>query len=159
MGDEGERAVTRVPPKARALAILSLLSSAGVVAAVLLFLARNGLYVLGGIAGVAVAIGGGWLLVTTQGFRRVIGIAVALVGVGLITFSLIAAGDEDWWSVLRLAVTLVLLAVAVVTARLAVWQSLQGSEALAALGGPVPPPRHPVLLGNPWSGGGKVQKF
>jgi diacylglycerol kinase family enzyme len=148
-----------VPLRARAPAIVSLVASAGVVAAVLLFLARNGLYVVSGIAGVGVAVAGGWLLVTTHGFRRVIGIAVALVGVGLITFSLIAAGDENWWSVLRLAVTLALLALAVGTARLAVWQSLQGSDAVAALGRRTPPPRHPVLLCNPWSGGGKVQKF
>jgi diacylglycerol kinase family enzyme len=148
-----------VPAKARALAIVALAASVGVVVAVLLFLVNNGAYVIGGLGGVALAVTGAWLVITSHGLRRVIGALLAVAGVGLTVFALIAAGNEDWQSLVRLAVALALLALAVVTARLAVVESLRGSAALAALGGPVAPPARPVLLCNPWSGGGKVQSF
>jgi diacylglycerol kinase family enzyme len=66
------------------------------------------------------------------------------------------AGGEDWASVVRLAIALALLAVAILAARAAVAVNLGASTAGWVQ---VAKPRHPVLLCNPWSGGGKVQRF
>jgi diacylglycerol kinase family enzyme len=146
-----------VPPRARLLALLSLLAGAGFVVAVALFLARNGLYVVGGLAGVVVCVVGGWWAVTGRAGRRLAGYAAVVVGVALLVTALLAAGNEDWASVARVAVSLALLALAVGAGRAALAAGLAGAP--SGDGHQVPPPAHAVLLCNPWSGGGKVERF
>jgi diacylglycerol kinase family enzyme len=69
----------------------------------------------------------------------------------------LAAGNEDWASFVRTVICLALLAIAVLAARAAFAASLRTSAAGQVRH--VTRPSHPVLLCNPWSGGGKVQKF
>jgi diacylglycerol kinase family enzyme len=141
----------------RLLAIASLLTALALALAVIGFLARNGLYVVAGIAGVAVAIAGAWWTITEPLPRRALGIAAGVAGAGLFGFALIGAGNEDWASVVRFVVALALLGLTVITARAALTSTLRAG--IAATVRRVGAPTHPVLLCNPWSGGGKVQKF
>jgi len=147
----------RVPVAAGVWAMVSLLAGAGLVVSVVLFLFRNGAAVAGALVGLVVGISGAWWAVTRQGARRAGGIAATVVGVGVLALALLAAGQEDWASVVRFAVAVVLLALTVGAAQIALTSYLRGSpEAVARR---VPAPSHPVLLCNPWSGGGKVERF
>jgi diacylglycerol kinase family enzyme len=83
--------------------------------------------------------------------------AGTVLGVGALAFALLAAGQEDWASVVRLAVAIVLFAITVGAAQLALASYLRDSA--AAVVHRAPAPSHAVLLCNPWSGGGKVEQF
>lgn len=104
----------------------------------------------------AIAVAGGWWLVTESGPRRGIGIAGLILGATILVASLVGAlsdGDGDFR---RLLLTLVLLAATISTARAALVRDLHDLD-LARSGRFRP--KHPVLICNPESGGGKVQKF
>jgi len=146
-----------VPAGARLLAVVSLLAGAGFVVAVAVFLARNGWYVLLGLAGVVLSIVGGWWMATGRAGQRFAGGVAVIVGVAALVAAILAAGDEDWASVVRAVVSVALLAVAVVAGRAALAAGLRAS--VSSAGHRVPPPQHAVLLCNPWSGGGKVERF
>lgn len=145
------------PARSRLLAILSLVAVALLAVAVLGFLVRNGIYVILGAAGFALAVAGGWWAVTKRAPRRALGIAGSLVGAGLLVAALLGAGNEDWGSFVRSLICLALLATAVLAARAAILTSLRTTA--AGRSRRVSRPAHPVLLCNPWSGGGKVEKF
>src|SRR6516225_2779694 len=66
---------------ARLLAVVSLLAGAGFVVAVAVFLARNGWYVLLGLAGVVLSIVGGWWMATGRAGQRFAGGVAVIVGV------------------------------------------------------------------------------
>jgi diacylglycerol kinase family enzyme len=142
---------------ARAMAVLSLGCSVLLLVLVAAFLVRNGIYVAIGLAGVVLAVVSGWWVVTGRAWRRVVGWAGLGAGAVLIVTALLGAGHEDWESVIRLVVALVLLAAIVSSARSALAAQFRASQT-----GPVHrarAPTHPVLLCNPWSGGGKVERF
>jgi len=144
-----------VVPRARLWAVVSLLAGLGLLAAVVAFLARNGVYVVVGVAGVALSVTGGWWAITGRSFRRAAGSVGLAVGVAVLAVALLRAG-QGWASVARLAVALVLLAVAAGAARAALAAQLR---ATAPAEHRLAKPAHPVLLCNPWSGGGKVKTF
>jgi diacylglycerol kinase family enzyme len=81
----------------------------------------------------------------------------ALLGAALLIAALLGAGSEDWESFVRALICLVLLATAVLTARAAMAARLRSTAAGRVRR--VQRPRYPVLLCNPWSGGGKVERF
>jgi diacylglycerol kinase family enzyme len=149
---------SRTPPvRVRVLAILSLVAVLLLAVALVGFLVRNGAYVALGAAGFALGIAGGWWAISKRPPRRWYGIVGALLGAALLIAALLGAGAEDWESFIRALICLGLLATAVLTARAALAASLRTTA-----GGHVHrarPPSHPVLLCNPWSGGGKVEKF
>ena len=64
--------------RARVWALVSLLAGLGVVLAVVVFLVRNGLYVVMGLAGLALGVAGAWWAITERGARHVVGIVVAV---------------------------------------------------------------------------------
>jgi diacylglycerol kinase family enzyme len=135
--------------------VLSLAASALLLVAILVFLARNGLYVLAGLGGLALSSAGGWWTVTRRMPSRALGAALALAGIGLLAYAILGAGQEDLASLVRLVVALILLVVTVATARAAL------AERIRKAAQPVQrvTPSHPVLICNPWSGGGKVETF
>lgn len=141
----------------RVLAIVSLVATALLLGFVVGFLVRNSLYVLLGLLGVIVAIGGGWWLITERMPRRAIGIAGALAGAGILVAAIVGAGGDGGRILLRLVVVVGLLALAIVTGRAALAAVL--SEGARRRIHRARAPTHPVLLCNPWSGGGKVQRF
>src|SRR3974390_2988702 len=136
-----------LPAGARLLAVVSLLAGAGFVVAVAVFLARNGWYVLLGLAGVVVSIVGGWWMATGRAGRRLAGRVAVVVGVAGLVAAILAAGHEDRASVVRAVVSVALLAVAVVPGRAALATGLRAS--VSSAGHRVPPPQHAVLLCNP----------
>jgi diacylglycerol kinase family enzyme len=147
----------RVPAAARVWAMVSLLAGAALVLSVVLFLLRNGAAVAGALVGLVVGVSGAWWAVTRHGVRRVVGIAGTVVGIGLLALALLTAGQEDWASFVRFAVAVVLLVITVGAAQIALASYLRAGA--AAVVRRAPAPSHPVLLCNPWSGGGKVGRF
>jgi diacylglycerol kinase family enzyme len=143
--------------RARVLAILSLVAVLLLAVAVFGFLVRNGVYVAVGAAGFAFGIAGGWWVVSKRPPRRWYGIVGALLGAALLIASLLGAGTEDWESFVRALICLVLLTTAVLAARAAMAASLQATAAGRVHR--VRRPQYPVLLCNPWSGGGKVERY
>ena len=157
MTDATQRSAKVGRGRARLWAIVSLAAGAALVVVVIVFLLRNGAYLVIGVVGLSCAIAGGWWTVTEHMPRRLFGIVAVVVGAALQVFALLAAGQEDWASVLRLVVALLLLAVAVLAAQAALAAHLRTTS--AAVVHRIPAPARPVLLCNPWSGGGKVDKF
>ena len=141
----------------RALAILALVAVLLLAVALIGFLVRNGVYVIVGLAGFALAVAGGWWAITRRAPRRGYGIIGMVVGAALLVTALLEAGNEDWESFVRALICLALLATAVLAARAAFAASLRSTAAGRVYH--VTPPLHPVLLCNPWSGGGKVERF
>jgi diacylglycerol kinase family enzyme len=140
----------------QALACISLLASALLLVLVVAFAFRNAAELALGVVGVFVGVLGGWWAVSRRSARRVLGLAGAAAGAVLFVISVLRAGEEDLASVLRSLSALALLAIAILAARAAVALRFAASSVAWTR---VAPPRHPVLLCNPWSGGGKVQKF
>jgi diacylglycerol kinase family enzyme len=147
----------RTPLAARVWATVSLLAGALLLLSVVGFLFRNGAAVAGGLVGMVVGISGAWWAVTKRMPRRAVGIAGTILGIGLLALSLLAAGQEDWASVVRFAVAVALLVITVGAAQVALASYLRASPAADVRRAPAP--SHPVLLCNPWSGGGKVERF
>ena len=145
------------PARARALAIVSLVAVLLLAVAILGFLVRNGVYVALGAAGFVLGVAGGWWIVSKRPPRRWYGMVGAVLGAALLIAAFLGAGSEDWESFLRALICLALLATAVLAARAAMAARLRSSAASRVRR--VNPPRHPVLLCNPWSGGGKVERF
>jgi diacylglycerol kinase family enzyme len=102
-----------------------------------------------GVVGVAIGAAGGWLGLTNRGVGRLAGIIVAVVALlGVVVIYAFA----EFLHIVVLSVALFLIA---------------GVSARTALRGSAPPaleyeasaPRHPFLIMNPRSGGGKVARF
>jgi diacylglycerol kinase family enzyme len=145
------------PARARVLAVVSLVAVLLLAVAVLGFLVRNAMYVAFGVVGFALGVAGGWWAISQRPPRRWYGIVGAVVGGVLLIAALLGAGAEDWESFVRALICLALLAAAVLAARAAMTASLRTTA--AARVHRVKRPTSPVLLCNPWSGGGKVEKF
>jgi diacylglycerol kinase family enzyme len=145
--------VERVSFGRRVAAIVALLATAGLLVAGLVILFRNWTYLGVALVGVCVAVAGGWWLVTEVMPRRALGLVAMVVGLAatIVAIALGVSGAER--IAVRAVVVGVLLAVALVSARAAM---LQRARVVVRSSGP---PRHPVLLCNPWSGGGKVERF
>jgi diacylglycerol kinase family enzyme len=147
----------RVSISQQALAVIALIAAAVLVVVVLVFLLRNGAYIVLGVAGLIVASGSGWWMITERSVRRAMGIAGVVLGVGALAVALVGSAVGTEQRILRVALVGALLTVMIVAAR-------------GALGGDAhevdrqrshraSPPGHPVLICNPWSGGGKVKRF
>ena len=143
--------------RARLFAIMSLAAGAALALVLVVFLARNAAYLFGGLVGLGLSVVGGWWVVTTHMPRRAIGVLALLLGAAVQVVALLRAGNEDLLSLLLLAVALALLAIAVLAAQAALRSYLRPA-AHSSLRRAYPP-QHAVLLCNPWSGGGKVERF
>jgi diacylglycerol kinase family enzyme len=139
------------------LAVLSLVAVVLLAVAAIAFLVRNAMYVAFGVVGFALGIAGGWWAISQRAPRRGYGMAGVVLGGALMIAALLGAGSEDWESIVRALICLALLATAVLAARAAMAASLRTTAAARVRR--VPRPASPVLLCNPWSGGGKVEKF
>jgi diacylglycerol kinase family enzyme len=150
---DGPRGARR---RAQVLAWVSFLTGLLFFALVVAFAFRNATSVLLGLLGVFCGLAGGWLVASGRSVRHAIGLAGVVLGAALAITAVLRAGSESWTSVVLAIVAVALLAVAVVTARAAFAQSLKASRSAWRH---LAPPAHPVLLCNPWSGGGKVERF
>jgi diacylglycerol kinase family enzyme len=137
-------------------AIVSVVVLAAAVVSLTLFLAGNVGGLVVGLVGLAVTAAGAWWIVTETMPRRAVGVAGVVAGgvVLAVGIGIVVAGTER--ILVRLASTLVLLGIGMLAARAALVRDLH-PRAVAASAGPAP--RRPVLICNPWSGGGKVERF
>ena len=137
--------------------IVSLVAVLLLAVALIGFLVRNGVYVVVGVAGLVLGVAGAWWAITKRAPRRGYGVIGMIVGAVLLVAALLGAGNEDWESFVRALICLVLLATSVLAARAALAASLRTTAASRVHR--VRRPLYPVLLCNPWSGGGKVERF
>ncbi|MFI5617625.1 diacylglycerol/lipid kinase family protein [Streptomyces sp. NPDC051567] len=136
------RLLARVALAFALCAVLTLLAVAGL---------RSAVVVVVGLAGLALAAAGFWWFLSRRGVLRLVGLLIAVAApVAVLVYYL----DTGLWTVALAA--LVLWAGALGCAWEALrWDLPQGGMAAA----PAPPPRRPVLIMNPRSGGGKVGEF
>jgi diacylglycerol kinase family enzyme len=146
-----------VTPRQRTLAALALFADLLLLVALVVFLLHNGVELLIALAGLAIAVAGVWWTVTETMPRRGFGIAGLVVGFVLIVLAIVRAATTTNQEIWRIAILAALFAVAGVAARAALAPDLHSLD--RQLAGDRWRPRHPVLICNPWSGGGKVEKF
>jgi diacylglycerol kinase family enzyme len=140
----------------RVSAIAALVLLAVVFLALVVFLVTNlGSFVLG-LAGVAVAVAGGWWLLTERMPRRAVGIVEIAVGLGVIAVAFAGAVDGPHAIGLRAVLVAVLLGAALACARAAMAHEIGEVEVHVRAGGA---PRRPLLLCNLRSGGNRVERF
>jgi diacylglycerol kinase family enzyme len=155
--DQSGSARRRSTARQRVLAIVSFVATAALVAETVVFLLRNGVYALLGAGGLLLALVGAWWMLTGRIPRRAVGIAGMVVGIGALAGAMWGAASGAGAALRNILLAVALLSVAVVSARAALAGSLHEAARLSITR--VAAPVHPVLLCNPWSGGGKVQRF
>ncbi len=151
------RAGPGVSGRTRLMAVVALVAMCGLLAAVVAFLLRNAGFVVLGLVGAAMSVGGAWWFLTGRRHRRAVGAAGLIAGIGVVAAALVWAGIDGEQVLVRLIIAACILAVALSAGRAAVLGTIRTTAA-------VPfrrrqPPSCPVLICNPWSGGGKVEKF
>ncbi|MEI8083590.1 MAG: diacylglycerol kinase family protein [Actinomycetes bacterium] len=158
MSDSPSRVVEPTPPsmRRRILAIVSLVATAILLVLVAVFLLKNPLWFIGGVIGLVLVVGGGWLLVTEQYPRRALGIVGVVVGALAVVGAVFGAYSDSVAGLWRALVLLICMVLAVGCARLALVRDLHDIDRLRSNR---VRPQHPVLICNLKSGGGKVEKF
>jgi diacylglycerol kinase family enzyme len=151
-----ERSAEKVSARRRAAALVSLACFAVLVLSLVVILFRHADDLTIGIVGLFVAAAGGWWIITEQMPRRALGAIGAALGLVAIVVAVVRAVNGADRVVLWVVLVVVLLALMLASARAAMMQELQHLDVHVRSGGP---PRHAVLLCNPWSGGGKVERF
>ncbi|MFW0792500.1 diacylglycerol kinase family protein [Gordonia sp. CPCC 205515] len=145
------------PPstRRRLSAIVALIAIVVLAVLVIDILIGNFIYVVIGIAGLALAFAGAWWLATEQSLRRIAGIGSIVAGFAIMVVMAVLAAADDASATLHIVALAVVLAIATGCARYALVSDL---HALDRKRESVRPTR-PVLICNPKSGGGKVEKF
>ena len=141
----------------RLAAWVALLAVAAVVAALVVLVVRNWITLLIVLAALAVAAAAGWTAVTRRGAIRPVAAVVAVAALVGAAVAMIARGAVD-----ELVIFVVAGLVFAGATQRAIRESRQRQSAAAAppAGRPGPPgSRKAVLLMNPKSGGGKVERF
>ena len=132
------------------VAVVALVASVVVVATLAL---SNLVNILIASVGLAVAIGGAWYSLSHHGTVRLLALAAVVGGIAIVV-AVFVVGDARLWPLVAVAVV---AAISVGAAGFALREPQH--EAPFAEEPPAPRPRHPVLLMNPKSGGGKAVKF
>jgi diacylglycerol kinase family enzyme len=140
----------------RFAALLALLALVGAFVAGLLILVNGGLWrVVVAVVLIGVAVAAMWYLVAARGARRIAGgVVAASAGIGLLVVGLSAPHHS-----LALALAIGLVVISGPAAKRALGRDAASLSAASSPGSPVAPGRHSVLIMNPWSGGGKVERF
>lgn len=133
----------------RVAAVATLLLSGLFAVSLTALVLSSPLYLLMGWLGLVVLVVGIGRALRFRGARRVFGMLLGAVGLGLVAYSLVGAGAL--WS--PVWVTLLVTSAAAVgyPARVALKRERPSAPRLEA--------KKPVLIANPWSGGGKVKRF
>jgi diacylglycerol kinase family enzyme len=151
-----ERSTEKVSPGRRTAALVSLGCFVLLVLVLVGILFDHADDLAIGLLGLCVATAGGWWVVTEPMPRRAFGIVGVLVGLLAIIVATARALDGADRIALRVVVAVVVLAVMLASARAAMMPDLHRLDVRVRAGGP---PGNAVLLCNPWSGGGKVERF
>src|SRR5690348_13334119 len=145
-------AQARPPTGRRVAAVVALLTLVVAMALALIGIATHVWFVLGSVVAIATLALAGWYAVSRTGVTRVVAIALVILSLAAFVAFVIAANLNGW----RFIAGLVAAATSIWAARRAL------GPATAAPTSPVVPPvgaQRPVLLMNPKSGGGKVERF
>ena len=155
----GPAAIGAAPPSRwrRSAAVVSLLATLALLCVAVLMLLRNPALLVGGLVGLVLIAGGGWWMVTERNPRRGFGVAGIALGGLVVCVAVVVAASQAEAAVVRVLLLLALMTVAAVSARVALVPDLH--ELDRRQGVLRVRPRRPVLLCNPWSGGGKVEKY
>jgi diacylglycerol kinase family enzyme len=141
----------------RAAAIVSLLATLLLVCAAVVMLLSDPAILVGGLVGLVLIAGGGWWMVTERNPRRGFGVVGIALGGLVLCVAVVVTATQDDVAVLRVLLLATLMAVATVCARVALVPDLH--EVDRRRGVLRVRPNKPVLICNPWSGDGKVEKF
>lgn len=141
----------------RIAAIVALPLFVVMVAVVALTIFRNAASLAIGLPGLALAAAGAWWVITETATRRVIGAGEVLAGIGLVAAAILLTVQRPEHFVVSFVITLVFITLPLVLARYSLTRkpvpTMTGTQRHSQR------PQRPVLLCNPWSGGGKVEKF
>ena len=141
----------------RAAARASLVMMGVIVVVLVVALFRNLPALLVGLLGLALVSAGAWWVITEVGARRILAVFAGATGIGLIFVALAMAVDGPAQLIVGIAAVLGLLAATLALTRYSLIEPVPESS---AAGHSQPRrPSHAVLLCNPWSGGGKVEKY
>jgi diacylglycerol kinase family enzyme len=130
--------------------------AAALVVVLVVFMVGNLAFVLIALIGLAVLAAGAWWALTERMPRRAVGIAAAVVGVAVVVGAVVHIAP-DHRPLLRLVVLAALVVGTVGLGRASLRRDLRDRDARRPV--QVTQPSRPVLICNPWSGGGKVEKF
>lgn len=155
-GVQAGRGLSKPSTRRRVLAVVSLAAMVLAVLLLVVFLLREPVLLLGGFVGLVLVGAGGWWLATEQNPRRTIGALGILAGALVIVWSLLRAAGDTEGGLWRLLAVLAGLALAIGAARAALVRDLHEIDQIRS--GRIKP-KKPVLICNPKSGGGKVEKF
>jgi len=147
---------TQVSTRRRLAAVVALIGTAALVALVVGVLIGSGGHLVLALAGLCLTVAGAWWVVTERMPRRLIGALGVVAGLAIVVVAVVLALDDFWRAVLRSIGIFVVLAITMAAARAAMAREIRRLDLHVRAGGP---PTRPVLLCNPWSGGGKVDKF
>jgi len=139
----------------RICALLALIALVCALAIAVVGLTESWDAALTSLAGILLIVVGGWYVVSHRGVVRGIAVLLGLAGVGLLIAGFVIADVHG----LRLVSTVILVALSVAAGRVALRPDARAAEERAPLRTTVAPARHPVLIMNPKSGGGKAETF
>jgi diacylglycerol kinase family enzyme len=146
--------VQSVSPTRRLSAIVALVAVVAMLAVAVVGLLQRPLVLLVAIACLGVAIGAASYALTRTGARRLVAAVVAILALAAPLALVVAYGR-----LLQLLLLIALVAVAAVATRHALGRDLKSLRSGPTPGTVVGPAVRPVLLMNPRSGGGKVERF
>ena len=141
----------------RTLAVSALACGLVLAVGLVVFVVHNLDFLLVALIGLALTVGGLWWALTERMPRRAVGVVGGIAGVILIVLAVFRANPVGDRPFLRTGILVVLLIASVASGRAALRRDLHEHDERRP--SRVTRPRHPVLLCNPWSGGGKVEKF
>jgi diacylglycerol kinase family enzyme len=139
------------------LSATALLSSVAALVLAVVLLVENAGYVVLALVGVGAVLVAAWTVLIRRGFRRAWAVVALIAGITLIVLAVAGASTGTGELLFRLVILGALLALAVGSARAAMARIVAVTS--AGRFSEVTPPVYPVLLCNPWSGGGKVDRF
>ena len=116
----------------------------------------NAGFVVLGLLGLGITVTGAWWAVTEHTRLRALGIGATIAGLIITAVAIAAAIDDFGQFVVRLLALIALVALTTACARVAMVRDLGQLYARARV---AELPKHPVLILNPKSGGGKVERF
>ncbi|HEV8651830.1 MAG TPA: diacylglycerol kinase family protein [Actinomycetes bacterium] len=143
-----------VPAARRVSAIVAMAAVVALIAIMVLALARHLLWLAAAIGCLGVAIAAAAYAVTRTGTRRLVATVVAVVALAAPLVLVVVYGQ-----LLQLIVVIALVAIAGLATRYALGRDIKSLKSGPTPGLAVGPATRPVLLMNPKSGGGKVERF
>ncbi len=138
----------------RLSAVLALSSLAAALVCLFVGAAANWQGLVLAFFGLLLLVGAGWHVMSRRGSTRALALLMALAALGLLIAGFVVADLSGR----KVAAVAVLAALSMASARFAL-RGVRAHQHRSRAGQPVPPARHPVLIMNPKSGGGKVERF